>query len=57
MKVKIGEYDIENSKCEKLLDVKVDWKLKFDNNIPDICKKAAGKLNPLAKIPQNIELS
>ena len=37
--VKIGEYDIESSECEKLLGVKLDWKLKFNDHISDICKK------------------
>ena len=29
MSVKIGEYETENSACEKLLGVKLDWKLNF----------------------------
>ena len=46
----VGEYEIENSMCEKLIGVKLDWKLNFDDQIWDICKKASGKLNALAKI-------
>ena len=37
--VHVGEYEVENSKCEKFLDVKLDWKLNFDDNISDICKR------------------
>ena len=36
--VHVGEYEVENSKCEKLLGVKLDWKLNFDDKISDICK-------------------
>ena len=46
----VGEYEFENRKCEKLLGVKLGWKLKFDDYISDICKKATGKLNALARI-------
>ena len=55
--VKIGEYEIENSECEKLLGVKLDWKLNFDDHISHICKKARGKLNALARIAPLIGLS
>ena len=30
---------IDNSKCEKLLGVKFDYKLTFNPHIDDICKK------------------
>ena len=48
--VHVGGYEIENTMCEKLVGVKLDWKLNFDDQIWDICKKASGKLNALAKI-------
>ena len=51
----VGEYDIKNSKCEKLLGVKLDWKLNFDDHISDICQKASVQLN--ARITQFIGLS
>ena len=41
---KMSECEIENSRCEKLLGVKLNWKLNFDDHISDICKKARGKL-------------
>ena len=55
--VHVGEYGFENSKCEKLLCVKLNWKLNFDGHISDICKKGSGKLNALARIPPFIGLS
>ena len=55
--VHTGEYEIKNNKCEKLLGVKLDWKLNFDDQIYDVCKKACGKLNALARIPPFIVLS
>ena len=36
--------------CQKLLGVKQDWKLKFDDHISDLCKKVSRKLNVLARI-------
>ena len=47
IRVKIG-FEIANeiaSECEKLLGVKLDWKLNFDDRIFDICKTVNGKLN------------
>ena len=38
---------IDNSKCEKLLDVKFDYRLTFNGHIDDVCKKAGLKLNAL----------
>ena len=44
-----SEYEIENNKCEKLFD----WKINFDDYICDICKKAS----VLARIASLIALS
>ena len=41
---------IDNSKYEKLLGVKFDYKLTFNAHIDDLCKKAGLKLNSLSKI-------
>ena len=43
--------------CEKLLGVKLEWKLNFDDHISVVCKKARGKLNVLAIITPFIGLS
>ena len=42
---KVGEYETENSECEKLLGVKLDWKLNSDDCISHVCRKDRGKLN------------
>ena len=51
------EYETENSKCEKLLGVKLDWQLNFDELFSDVCKGASEKLNALARIAPFIRLS
>ena len=38
---KIGELDVKNSKEEKLLGVKTDSKLSFENHISSLYKKAS----------------
>ena len=39
--IKIGDYTIGNNECEKLLGVKIDVNLNFNNHISDLCKKAS----------------
>ena len=46
--IKVSEYDIKNSDCEKLLDVQFDNKLTFEKHIPAICRKASRKPYALA---------
>ena len=41
--IKIGNIDITNSSCEKLLGVKFAHKLTFDDHIPNCVKKLAEK--------------
>ena len=41
---KIGKFDVKNSREEKLLDVKIDTKLSFENYVCfSLCKKASQK--------------
>ena len=42
--------EINNSTHERLLGIKIDSKLSFNNHIDDICKKASLKLNALSRI-------
>ena len=53
--VNIGTSQIKNSHTEKLLGVKVDCDLKFEEHISSICKKASAKLNALARISPYID--
>ena len=48
--VKIGNYTIDNSECEKLLEVKIDVDLNFSDHISDLCKKASRKISALATV-------
>ena len=48
--IKIGNIDINNSTCEKLLGVKFDYKLTFDDQISELCKKASRKIHALARV-------
>ena len=41
VKIKIGNLDITNSKSKKLLGVKFDHKLSFDDHISELCKKSS----------------
>ena len=42
--IHIGDSIIESSTCEKLLGIKIDSKLRFDDHIQDLCNKANRKL-------------
>ena len=44
-----GDSIIESSTCEKLLGIKIDSKLRFDDHIQDLCNKANRKLRALAR--------
>ena len=46
MNRKIGNASIENRTCEKLIRVKVDNKLNFNEHLEEIIKKAVVKLAP-----------
>ena len=50
MNLKIGNINIENSTCEKLLGVKVDKKLNFNEHLDGIIKKAGRKVSALSWI-------
>ena len=46
--IKVGDYAIDNSECEKLLGLKIDVNLNFNDHISDLCKKASRKVSALA---------
>ena len=50
--VNVDGFKIDKSDTEKLLGVKFDKKLAFDDHISDICKKAGRKISALARVTQ-----
>ena len=48
--IKIDNFSIQNSNCEKLLGIKIDNKLTFDQHVSDICTKATQKLHALSRV-------
>ena len=45
----LGGSLIERSHCEKMLGVKIDYKLNFDEHVKTLCSKANNKLRALAR--------
>ena len=54
---KIGDFDVKNSREEKLLGVKIDNKLYFESHISSLCKKASQKLHALARVVNFVDLA
>ena len=50
-------FKIKNSECEKLLGIKVDCGLKFENYLSGVIKKASNKINALSRITPFMNLS
>ena len=57
MKANPDECQVTNSKCEKLLGIKIDYKLTFDAHIDEICKKAGHKMNALSGVIPYINIT
>ena len=47
---KIEDFSTKNSTGEKLLGVKFDYNLSFENHVTSLCKKTSQKLHALARI-------
>ena len=54
--IKIEHTVIDSSNCEKLLDVKIDNKLSFEDHVIDLCTKASQKLHALSRIANVMNL-
>ena len=52
--IKIGNETVSNSKYEKLLGVKIDHELNFNEHVSSLCKKASQKLNALSRIASSM---
>ena len=48
--IKIDNQTVSNSKYEKLLEVKVNHELNFNEHVSSLCRKASHKLNALSRI-------
>ena len=48
--IMINEKEIASENTVRLLGVKIDHKLSFDEHISDLCRKAAGQLNALKRL-------
>ena len=55
--VNINSFQITNSTEEKLLGIKLDSKLSFQNHASSLCKKASQKLHALTRIANYVNLS
>ena len=54
--IQVGESVIKNTTCEKLLGIKIDNKLTFDEHVSGPCKKAANKLRAVARVTSYMSL-
>ena len=57
VKIIIENFDISNSKSEKLLGVKFDHKRPFDDHISELCKKASRKIHALSRVALYMNIS
>ena len=55
--IRMGDTEIENSEYEKLLGIKVDTKLNFNEHSNDIISKASRKTNVLSRVMPYMSLS
>ena len=53
----VNTFKLKNSDCEKLLGVKFDSKLRFDQQITDLCRRASRKIHALARVTPFMNLS
>ena len=53
----VEEIEIGNSKCEKLLGLKIHSKLMFDSHVKSLCKKASQKLNTLSRVEYQLDFN
>ena len=54
---KIGEFNVKDSREEKLLGIKINSKLSFENHVSSLCKKTSQKLHALARVVNFMNLA
>ena len=57
VKIIIGNFDITNSKSEKILRVKFNHQLPFDDHISELCKKVSTNIHALSKVASYMNIS
>ena len=57
VKMKIGNFDMTNSKSEKLLRVKFDHELSFNDHTSELCKNASRKIHALSRVASYMNIS
>ena len=53
----LGEIETGSSKCEALLEIKIDSKLMFDSHVKSLCKKASQKLNASSRVTFQLDFN
>ena len=54
--IPLKQFKIYNSNCEKLLGIKIDRKLSFDEHVTSLCSKATQKLHALTRVARFMKL-
>ena len=52
----VDKFRIENSSCEKLLGIKIDKNLAFEDHVSDLCNKTSQKLHALSRVSNFMNL-
>ena len=55
VKIKIGNSEVKESECEKLLGISFDKQSNFKEHSEDLCRKANQKSNALARLSNYID--
>ena len=55
--MKIGDFNIVHSECERFSGVKFEYKLTFHSHVSDLCKNAIRKINALARVAPYMSIS
>ena len=56
LEIQVGESFIKTSNCGKLLGIKIDYKLTFDNHINNLWKNANKKLRTLTRAMSHMNI-
>ena len=55
--IKVDNFDLKNSRCQKLLGIQLDNKLTFSDHVKSVCTKASQKLHALSRISNFMSLN